>query len=196
MRLRCEAKIIFYSYTVDMTFLASRRLERNNVWGPTDRPIDRSLHVGEQEEVVGVVCTTWKPPVNLLRGTGYVCVCIRVCTYVFARPGVNPRDVGGKEDGDEGERERGTSAGTTGCKMPPSLCTHLHTAFHVCVATCEIQATLSFPSFLSTFAPGNHPRACTTYRVRDVPHFVRISLKFEEVTRVREIRSVHYKSQK
>lgn len=55
MRLRREEKIIFYSYAVDTTFLASRRLERNNVWGPADRPIDRSLHVEEQEEVVGVV---------------------------------------------------------------------------------------------------------------------------------------------
>ena len=79
-------------------------------------------------------------------------------------------------------KESGTSAGTTSCKMPPSLCTHLHTAFHVCVATCEIQATLSFlPSSLPSLPD---PSACAHHVLRSRraafrPHLV---LKFEEGT--------------
>lgn len=82
------------------------------------------------------------------------CVCTRARAYTFARPGVSPRDVGGRQMREEKRtgmkaKESGTSARTTGCKMPPSLCTHLHTAFHVCVATCEIQATPFLSSRLS-----------------------------------------------
>lgn len=94
-----------------MTFLVSRRLERNNVWGPTDRPIDRSLHVGEREEVVAA----WLRDADAfseerdIRVHVYMCVCVLCAMYA---PGSKPTgcrrtpDARGKEDGDEGERER------------------------------------------------------------------------------------------
>jgi len=184
-----------------MTFLVSRRLERNNVWGPTDRPIDRSLYVGKREEVVVAACATLMPsPKNGTRYTRahvYVCLCV-VCHVRSTRPGVNPRDVGGRQMQEERRtgmkaKESGTSAGTTSCKMPSSLCTHLHTAFHVCVATCEIQATLSFlpsslPSLPDPSAGAHHvPRRAAFrlhlapvrggYRAREMLFIIRVTNK-------------------
>jgi len=179
--LRREAKIIFYSYVVDMTFLASQCLERNNVWGPTDRPrsTDRCMFGN------GRRWSTWLRDAEASFEERNVCVHVCVCVCV-------PVQAHGMSEGARCEEERrtgmkakesGTSAGTTGCKMLPSLCTHLHTAFHVCVTTCEIQATLSFLPTSLYLRSRIHPRARTTYLVRDVPHFVRISLKFAKVTR-------------
>jgi len=136
-----------------MTFLASRRLERNNVWGPTDRPRSTDRCMFEN----GRRWSTWLRDLEAsseernVRVHVYVCVCVPVQARGMSGGGARceeERRTGMKA------KESGTSAGTTGCKMLPSLCTHLHTAFHVCVMTCEIQATLSFLP-LSTFVPGS-----------------------------------------
>jgi len=148
----------------------------------TDRSTDRCMLGNERRWSVWLrdaEASCKPPPKNGM----YMCTC--VCCATCARPGASPRDVGGRQMREEKRtrmkvKESGTSAATTGWKMPPSLCTHLHTAFHVCVATCEIQE--SYPllsSFPSIFAPGSMRGTCT---------------KFEEVIRIREIRSVHYKN--
>lgn len=146
--LRREAKIIFYSYAVDATFLASWRLERNNAWGPNDWATDRSLHGRWAVEWEG--CDAGVP--YLSSGEQGVCLCARApgrkSTRGMLRGRVREKK-GNKRDERERKREVQEQRAAKCSRRFVHICIPRTI---VCVATCEIQALFPLPAVFSSFA--------------------------------------------